>query len=249
MKKPIIGITCSIRPGNRKRRFPTPYAFEYLNFPYHQAIEKAGATPVLLSNLLDLESIDDILGLLDGLLMSGGGDVFPRFYQQQVKAKLISTAMQRDEFEIKLAQKAHKERIPVLGICRGAQVINVAFGGSLLQDFKLKPGYLDHTRKGRNLYLRKHQVEVKEDTLLFSIVKKKKVTVNTSHHQMIGELAPVFEVSARSAKDQVIEAIEYRSRLILGVQWHPEVMKDISSNRIFKWLIDQARGRWSKKRS
>lgn len=239
MKKPVIGITCSMREEDKKREFPTAYAFEYLNRPYHQAVEKAGGLPIFLPNLENLKLIEDILSLTNGLLVSGGGDVSPKLYNQKVKAKLIPPVRERDEFEMELIQQAGKRKLPILGICRGMQVINVAFGGSLYQDFKLNPTYLNHRRRG-NLYLRKHEMKIEKNSQLYSIIRKDKLTVNTSHHQMIDMLSPDFKVSAVSVEDKVIEAIEHKTKPILGVQWHPEVMGDLDSKKIFKWLINRA---------
>jgi putative glutamine amidotransferase len=239
MKKPVIGITCSMRKEDKKREFPTAYAFEYLNRPYSKAVEKAGGLPMLLPNLENLKLIENILSLTNGLLVSGGGDVSPKLYNQEAKAKLIPPIPERDEFEIGLIQKAEKKKLPILGICRGMQVINVAFGGSLYQDFKLNPVYSDHRRRG-NLYLRKHEIRIEKNSLLYLIIRKNRLTVNTSHHQMIDLLSPEFEISAISVKDGVVEAIEHKAKPILGLQWHPEVMRDLSSRKIFKWLINQA---------
>jgi putative glutamine amidotransferase len=239
-KKPIIGITCSMRYQDQNRKFPTPFAFEYLNRPYHRAVEKAGGLPILLPNLENLKLVENILSLIDGLLVSGGGDVLPRFYNQKMKAELISPSGERDRFEIELIRQAQKRNLPILGICRGTQVINVALGGTLYQDFKLNRSYLDHTREGENLYLKKHNIKIKKESLLYSLVKKDALFVNTSHHQMVDKLSPNFNISAQSAKDKAIEAIEHKTKPILGVQWHPEVMKSTHSQKIFRWLVCQA---------
>ena len=241
MKKPVIGITCSIRYADKNRDFSVIYNIEYLNRPYFEAIEEAGGIPILLPNFNNPKLIKDVLSLVDGLLFSGGNDIYPESYYQNRKAKLTYPTLERDRFEMELFDQAQKNGLPILGICRGMQLMNVAFGGTLWQHFRLNPEYLNHARKDTNLRPRKHVIGIEKESLLYRIVREGVVTVNTSHHQMIDELALDFKVSAKSVKDDVIEAIEHKNKPILGVQWHPETMKGLSSKRIFKWLVEEGR--------
>ncbi len=179
--------------------------------------------------------------VIDGLLISGGNDVDPQFYREKKKARNLNLTKERDLFEIALVRRARRKNIPVLAICRGMQLVNVAFGGTLYQDFSFENRFLDHTLKGSLLYNKKHSVVIQGKTKLHSIIKKKRIDANTSHHQMVKKVAPGFLVNARSQKDQVIEGIETKdASFLICVQWHPELMKDKSSRLLFDALIRAA---------
>ena len=246
MAKPIIGITCSMDYGNKKRDYPTTHAFDYLNRSYYEAVERSGGVPLALPNTKRLNLIDQMLSVIDGLLISGGNDVDPQFYKERKGAKNLDLTKERDLFEIALVKKARRKKIPILAICRGMQMVNVAFSGTLYQDFSFEKKFLDHTLKGSLLYNKKHSVVIQGKTKLNSIIKKKRIDVNTSHHQMVKKVAPGFLVNARSEKDEVIEGIETKDdSFLICVQWHPELMKDKSSRLLFDTLISAA----SKQRS
>jgi putative glutamine amidotransferase len=241
MSKPIIGITCSMEYDDKARKYPTAYAFDYLKRSYYEAVEKAGGVPLILPNTKRLNLIDQMLKVIDGLVISGGSDVDPHFYGEKKKAKNLKLTPERDLFEIALVRKARRKKIPILAICRGIQLVNVAFGGTLYQDFSLEKKFLDHTLEGSSLYNKKHSVIIRRNTKLYSIIRKEKINVNTSHHQMAKKIAPGFIVSAWSEKDQVIEGIETRDdNFLVCIQWHPELMKDRSSRLLFDSLIEAA---------
>ncbi|MCK4385961.1 MAG: gamma-glutamyl-gamma-aminobutyrate hydrolase family protein, partial [candidate division Zixibacteria bacterium] len=230
MSKPIIGITCSMEYENKDRKYPTTYAFDYLKRSYYEAVERSGGVPLILPNTKKQNPIDQMLKIIDGLLISGGGDVDPYFYKEKKKAKNLNLTKERDLFEIALTRKARRKKIPILAICRGMQLVNVAFGGTLYQDFSFEKKFLDHTLKGSLRYNKKHTVVIREETKLYSIIGKKRINVNTSHHQMVKIIAPGFIVNAWSEKDAVIEGIETKDdSYFICVQWHPELMKDKSS--------------------
>ena len=154
----------------------------------------------------------------------------------------MSITRQRDLFEIALVRKAKEVRIPVLAICRGMQLVNVAFGGNLYQDFRMDETFLDHTLKGSARYRKRHAVTIREGTKLFGVIGKKKLMANTSHHQMVKKVAPGFVATAWSEKDGVIEAIESRDdQFLVCVQWHPELMKDRGSKSLFDSFVRSAR--------
>jgi putative glutamine amidotransferase len=241
MSKPIIGITCSMEYDDKARKYPTAYAFDYLKRSYYEAVEKAGGVPLILPNTKKLKLIDQMLRVIDGLVISGGSDVDPHFYGEKKEAKNLKLTPERDLFEIALVRKARRKKIPILAICRGIQLVNVAFGGTLYQDFSLEKKFLDHTLEGSSLYNKKHSVIIRRNTKLYSIIRKEKINVNTSHHQMAKKIAPGFIVSAWSEKDQVIEGIETRDdNFLVCIQWHPELMKDRSSRLLFDSLIEAA---------
>ena len=260
MSKPIIGITCSMEYEDKKRKYPTAYAFDYIKRSYYEVVEKSGGVPVVLPNTKRTELVDRFSNIVDGLIISGGNDVDPVFYGERRKAKNLNITRERDLFEIALVRKAKAKRVPILAICRGMQLVNVAFGGSLYQDFSfrmnsslgLSPSgrsqdesfekkFLDHTLEGSALYHKKHPVIIQKESKLFRIIGRRKIMVNTSHHQMVKKVAPKFIATAWSEKDGVVEAIELvDDNFLLCVQWHPELMKDRSSKALFDSLIQSA---------
>ena len=241
MPKPIIGITCSMEYDNKERKYPTAYAFDYLKRSYYEAVEKSGGVPLILPNTKKLQLVDQILKAVHGLVISGGSDVDPYFYGEKKRAKNLKLTKERDLFEIALVRKARKKKIPILAICRGIQLVNVAFGGTLYQDFSFEKKFLDHTLEGSLRYDKKHSVVLQEKTKLYSIIGMKKIDVNTSHHQMVKKIAPGFILSAWSEKDEVIEGIEAKDdNFLICVQWHPELMKEKSSELLFDSLITAA---------
>jgi putative glutamine amidotransferase len=249
MKKPVIGITCAMEYDDENRDYPVRFAFDFLKRQYYQAIEMAGGMPILLPNIENLELIDELIQILNGLLVSGGWDIDPSFFGQEFHPKSQKIRKERDFFEISLVRKARQNKIPILGICRGLQLINVAFGGTLYQDLSLVDrGVLqyasiyDHSNQGKFDYKKKHLVEIKEKTKLFSIIKQKTIEVNTSHHQVIKDLAPGFLISAL-AEDKVIEGIESeKDDYLVGIQWHPEVAYENKISRaIFESLVEAAK--------
>ena len=247
MKKPIIGITCSIEEKeDRNRKYPLVYPFDYVKRQYYLAIEKAGGVPVLLPNLVNITLIDEILNLLDGLLMSGGYDVHPQYFGEEILRSNVKITPDRDRFELALVRKARDKGIPILGICRGHQLINVAFGGTLYQDISLRKEFtLEHKIKQSSRFKKRHQVIIKEGSKLFSILRKKEIEVNTSHHQLIKKIAPGFAASALSKEDGVIEALESpEDNYLLSVQWHPEVSyNEKNSKLLFASLIESSKKR------
>lgn len=244
MRKPVIGITCSIEEKeDRKRKYPLAYPFDYLKRHYYLAIEKAGGVPVILPNLENSSLIDSILKLLNGLVFSGGYDIHPKYYGEGKLHKSVRLTPERDRFELTLAKKARAKRIPILGICRGHQLVNAAFGGTLYQDWKLREATSDHGIGKSLLYSKKHKVIIKKDSKLFSILGKKEIEVNTSHHQIIKKVAPGFVATAWSKEDGVVEALEsVKDRYLISVQWHPEVdYAEKNSRLLFSSLIENAK--------
>lgn len=240
--RPIIGITCSMECQDRERKSPTASAFDYLKKYYYEAVERSAGVAVLLPNTKRMDRIQKYLGVVDGILVSGGNDVDPIFYGERRKAGNLSITRERDLFEIALVRRAKTRRVPILAICRGMQLVNVAFGGNLYQDFRFGEDFLDHTLKGSARYRKRHPVTIQEGSKLFGVIGKKKIMVNTSHHQMVKKVAPGFAATAWSKRDGVIEAIESNDDLyLLCVQWHPELMIDRNSKALFDSLVQFAR--------
>ncbi|HVP36564.1 MAG TPA: gamma-glutamyl-gamma-aminobutyrate hydrolase family protein [Terriglobales bacterium] len=247
MKKPVIGITCSIEEKeDRNRKYPQVYPFDYVKRQYYFAIEKAGGMPIILPNLYDLSLVDNILETVDGLLFSGGYDLDPKNYGEDKPHRSVKITPGRDRFELSLVKKARERNIPIFGICRGCQIINVAYGGTLYQDISLRKEFtLEHKIKQSSRYKKRHPIVIKEGSKLFSILRKKEIEVNTSHHQLIKEIAPGFVVSAFSKEDGVVEALESpEDDYLLSVQWHPEVPYDEKNSiLLFRSLVESSKKR------
>ncbi len=228
--------------GDKRRKYPTAYAFDYLKRSYYEAVEKSGGVAVILPNTKRLELVDKHLNIVDGLIISGGNDVDPVFYGERKKVKNLSVTRERDSFEIALVRKAKAKQIPILAICRGMQLVNVALGGSLYQDFSFDEKFFDHTLEGSAVYNKRHPVIIQKGSKLFHIIGKSKIMVNTSHHQMVRKIAPGLVARAWSEKDEVVEAIESKDdHFLLCVQWHPELMKDRGSKALFDSLVQSAK--------
>jgi putative glutamine amidotransferase len=239
---PIIGITCSMEYDQKGRKYPTAYAFDYLKRSYYEAVERAGGIPLILPNAKQRKNVLPLLNLMDGLLISGGNDVDPVFYGEKREAKNLSITPERDVFELSLVKKAKAMKIPLLAICRGMQLLNVAFGGNLYQDFSTEKKFRDHTLEGSTIYKKRHAIVIQKESKLYDIIRNGKIMVNTSHHQMVKKIGKGLIATAWSEEDEVIEAIETeRGQLLLGVQWHPELTKDRNSEVLFDWLIQSAR--------
>jgi len=215
---------------------------------YLRAIENAGGEPILIAR----PSKDELIDLVknsDGLLLSGGDDISPEYYGETLRpysGKLDPT--KRDYCEIILLEHAYAKKIPILGICRGLQMINVFLGGTLHQDIAHeaidleKHNYFTHedgTRIPRDH--RAHNINIALDSLLYRITKKDTLFVNSLHHQGIKIIGKKLRPVAHTADGLIegIEGIDYP--LLLGVQWHPEELKDDESQVIFQYFVDAAR--------
>jgi putative glutamine amidotransferase len=243
MKKPVIGITCYLDYDDPKRKYPFIFAFDYVKRQYYLGIQNAGGIPVILPNIDKLSLVDHYIRILDGLLLAGGGDVHPSFYHQKIKANNLSIKKERDRFEIVLAKKAIKKKLPILGICRGLQVINIASGGDLFQDLSFrKEKTLNHRPEKVIRFKRKHKVKIKEDSKLFSIIRRKEIVVNTSHHQIIKNMGAGL-ISSAWSEDGVIEALEGKGKdFLISVQWHPEAMLEHpSSKSLFRAFVNECK--------
>jgi putative glutamine amidotransferase len=223
-RKPIIAITPSIQ---RKGEEFADRSLS-LSLCYTQAIELAGGVPLVAPLTKDSGTIGRFLDSVDGLMLTGGGDVDLRFYDRTVspalKKILGGVDTLRDEMELALIRQAHRRGTPVLGICRGHQVMNVAFGGTLLVDIPSEVGRkIRHSRSDRKNDP-VHEVAIEPGSRLASIFGAERLGVNSSHHQAVGRLGKGLLVSARSA-DGVIEGIETTDgQFTVGVQFHPERM-------------------------
>jgi len=174
-KKPLIGIILGQARRVENSRFPTRHEFDYLGKAYHYAVEKTGGLPIGLFNTYNEEIAAEYLEAIDGLIFTGGPDISSRYFGQEPHPKSSRPAKVRDKFEINLIRSAIKREIPILCICRGHQLLNVALGGTLYQDLKLFPGKtLEHAER-RNAVNIEHYVNINRDSILYSIVKKHRI--------------------------------------------------------------------------
>jgi len=231
---PIIGITCA-QDNALGRVFLADY--------YYRAIENAGGSPVLLPPVRNAEKIRSIVERIDGLLLSGGSDVDPVFFGEEPLPGTGEITPERDWMEITATQTALAAGLPVLGICRGIQVLNIAAGGNIYQDIRGTVAKIKHNQEAPRWYAT-HSVKILPESLLADITARTSLRVNSFHHQAVRDVAPGFRAVAWAA-DGIIEAIEYRSpdaRFALGVQWHPEVMweRETAHYRLFARFVAAA---------
>ncbi len=234
---PLIGVTTSITIGKVPER-------AYVNSAYLGAIQQAGGVPVILPPQLSSASLARLLRGLDGLLLTGGGDIDPALFGEAPHATLSEVAPVRDTLESSAVQVALERRLPILAICRGIQLLNVALGGTLFQDVGTDPGtQLVHSqREPRDQPT--HKVRLQAGSRLAETLGTDELEVNSMHHQAVKTLGAGLSAVAW-APDQIIEGVEVTdsSRFVLGVQWHPEELCGDSepARRLFAALVRSAR--------
>ncbi len=214
--KPIIGITCDYDYTLEDNKAYGGYV---------RAIARFGGLSVLLPANSVVEDIPQILEFLEGILIIGGDDIAPSFFGESPHSKLGEVNPYRDKFEIELTRQAISNDMPILGICRGIQVINVAMGGTLYQDIEsqFEGTCICHRQRAPKWY-GIHEVYLNHQSRISNVFGHHAIQVNSFHHQAVKDIAPGFDVVGH-ASDGVIEAIEGRDRLFtVGVQWHPERM-------------------------
>ena len=230
---PVIGITGNVTEGNLS-----------LLSGYFKSIVAAGGIPMVIPPYEDTSLMIEMLGRIDGLLLSGGADLNPLFLNEQPVEALHNINPWRDRQELLLVRLAANRQIPILGICRGIQVMTAALGGKLYQDIntQMEGQHIKHSQDLDRAYA-SHTVTLEPDSILAKLFNTETLAVNSFHHQAVKEPAPGFRVTAR-ATDGVIEAVEsteYKS--MLGVQWHPEcfiVNHDEYMLPLFDWLIKES---------
>jgi putative glutamine amidotransferase len=211
---------------------------ETVNRVYVDAVVAAGGVPIVLP-VLDASLVPTLLESIDGLILSGGGDISPRFYGQEPAPELDVVDEGRDVFELALVHEALERHLPVLGVCRGHQLVNVALGGTLIQHV----GSLSdvaHQEKERPSDVM-HEVHITAGSLLAAVVGTETLGVNTLHHQAVSESGAGLQVVARST-DGLVEGVEGVGDLrVLGVQWHPELLQARPGHLdLFRWVVTEA---------
>lgn len=239
-KYPVIGISGNLLI-DEGGMFPG-YERAYVNNDYIQSVAMCKAVPYIVPMVYDDELIKEQVSNIDALILSGGQDVNPLMWGEEPHNKLGSIMPKRDTFDMKLLKYALEMKKPVLGICRGEQMINVAEGGSLYQDLSLIEGsYIKHNQQHLS-NIPTHTAQIKEGTKLYEILGEKEVLVNSFHHLGVNKVAPGYIISA-VAKDGLVEAIEKEGdEFVIGIQWHPEMMTKDCDNmkKIFKALVKKA---------
>jgi putative glutamine amidotransferase len=215
---PVVGLpTLAIPPGLKPARFG-------INQSYVRALVAAGCAPLLIPLLDDDDRLRAIYERLDAMVFPGGADVEPREYGEAPIGDLNEVESGRDRVELTLARWAFDDDLPVLGICRGQQLLNVALGGTLYQDLRCQDvtatEHADKDGRARDQMI--HRVRIDPDSQLAQLIDQTVVEVNSLHHQAIKDVAPPLRITGRS-EDGVIEAVEAPDRrFLLAVQWHPE---------------------------
>lgn len=234
--KPIIGLTCSI-DNKVSRRFNT------VNYTYINAIIKAGGVPVIIPILEEPSEIDKYINMIDGLILTGGEDVSSLVFGENPVREVTQTCYERDDMEFALFNEAYDKGIPMVGICRGLQLANIALGGDIYQDiYSQVPDVLGHVSSYRVEYGH-HLIDIKEDSILYDILGKETVAVNSLHHQSIRKLGKNLKISAK-AQDGIVEAMESTNdKFFLGFQFHPEAMieKNKEFLKIFERFIEECK--------
>jgi putative glutamine amidotransferase len=239
--KPVLGITPDFE--NETGTGPDKKAARYILWErYVSAVVEAGGAPMILPYVRMPEEVDLYLDRIDGLIVTGGAfDIDPAHYGETWGTAKGTVKETRTAFEMMITRGALERNFPILGICGGEQLLNVLFKGSLYQDILAQvDGAMNHERKKEKEPL--HAVKVLPGTLLETIVGRKTLQVNSSHHQAVREIGEGLRVNAVS-EDGIIEGIESgRHRFVLGVQWHPEAQSESEPlcRRIFDALIDAA---------
>lgn len=240
MSKPVIGVTTSFEDRDHLEN-------QIVNPLYVQAVEKAGGEPKILNFLTPLEQIPQVLSGLDGVLLIGGGDYEPELYGCTREEECGESCIIKDHFELELTRRAVEMGVPVLGVCRGVQTINVAMGGTLYQHVPTLTGRLHQQLKGNTYW---HDVEILPGTTMEALVGCSVIATNSYHHQAAWRIGSGLRAGAMS-RDGLVESLESLpgQSWIFGLQWHPErtVETDIYSLRFFRTLVEQARKRQARR--
>jgi putative glutamine amidotransferase len=243
MKTPVVGITSFCDCEHNKK-------YTKIRCSYINAVYRAGGTPIVIPPFDSTTHLKEYIDLVDALVLSGGEDVAPASYGENKVIELENINPDRDRWEISLFNEAYQAEIPILGICRGMQLINVSLGGSLYQDidhqlnceFSHLP--LDSKRR-ENLEYVSHKVKILKNTFLNKILNEDHLDVNSHHHQAIKRISERLIVAAKS-ECGIIEAVENKAEpFLIGVQWHPEDLIDNYSSfiNLFSELVKAAKNK------
>ena len=224
----IIGITATLKEDIDEIAERPLGRFVRADLDYVEGVAGAGGAPVVLPPAGDERSAEAVIRSLDGLLLSGGSDLDPGYYGEEPVAEIGVTLPERDAFEMALVGMALRRGMPVFGICRGMQVLNVALGGTLYQDLPSQWEWdvLKH-RQETPKWQPTHEVRVRDGSYIAEVMGCEVVKVNSYHHQGVRALAEGLVVAGRSSDGviEAVEAVDLSERWLLGVQWHAEAMR------------------------
>jgi len=234
--KPIIGLNCDLFISEEDKVKKSRISSNYYN-----AVKDAGGIPVLIPILEKKEDMKQVLETVDGIIFIGGRDINPKFYGQKKHKNTNLLVRERNIFDLEMAKLAISMDKPTLAICLGTQVLNVASGGTLIQDIPtmVKTEIKHSFGKIRKLA---HTIKITRGTLLYKILKSDEIKVNSSHHQSIKDVGKDFKINA-VASDGIIEGIENEKKsFVLGVQWHPETIYKYKHHfLLFQALVNAAK--------
>ncbi len=233
-KAPVIGITTTLKNNVLS-----------VGYDYAKAVMMEGGIPLLIPSTDDPALIERITELIDGLLMTGGADVHPSYYGHEPHEKLEEVNNERDRFELLLFRKAYQRDIPIFGICRGMQIINIAMGGTLWQDIPSEFNSNINHRKKDDSTIPAHEISILPKSYAAKIFGTTRTGVNSRHHQCVKDVAPGLKITAWS-NDQVPEILEgYPEKKIFAIQSHPEIFtvhhSDEVMPRFFKTFIKECK--------
>ena len=235
-KKPLIGLTLDLENSKSYSKFPW-YAIRQ---NYCNTISKMGGIPIPL--VYDINSINTIIEKLDGFIITGGAfDINPSYFSERKKFNNIITKDIRTDYEIKLCNKILKNNFPLLGICGGQQLINVIYGGSLIQDInkEINTNIKHEQPNPRNQT--SHTVRIIQNTYLSNIISKNIIKVNSAHHQAVKNTGLGLKINAQ-AEDGIIEGIEDPSlNFCIGLQWHPEFLIEKNDIQVYEEFISKSK--------
>lgn len=216
-----------------------------LHVSYVKAVREAGGIPILAPITNEIEEIKEYVSMCDGILLPGGEDISPIYLNEEPVCGIGSVDVERDTFELELYKMAVLNKKPILGICKGSQIIAVANKGSIYQDIVTQiPSIYEHSQPEEQLDEVFHSVVLEEDSVLYKIFKKKIIKVNSWHHQAIKSVGNNLKIIGK-ALDNVIEAIESKDGTVLGVQWHPELLieKYPEQLEIYKYFVEKCKNK------
>lgn len=241
--KPVIAIASGIKKNKEAGIFEGEL-YSYITEEYVKAVEMCNGLPFIIPLQKEKEDVERLLTMADGVILPGGNDIDPAFYHEKPIPECGEIFHEVDQLYLWVIELAEKLNKPLLAICKGHQMLNVAYGGNLYQDLHIQKEFvIDHSQSIPR-HLSSHEVRIKKDSLLYDIFQKK-ANVNSFHHQAIHKLADAFEAVATS-EDGIIEAIfKKEGSWMLGIQWHPEMMAaaDEKMKAIFQLFIDQCQKR------
>jgi putative glutamine amidotransferase len=243
MPAPLIGVSTSVTIDEAPER-------AYVNTAYLRAVEQAGGVPVLLAPRISPATRDALWERLDGLVLTGGGDIDPSRLGEPAHPKTSLVSPDRDALELELVDRAMRDDVPLFAICRGLQVVNVALGGTLHQHVPDVFGAaVQHSQEDKR-DVATHEVKLQlEGTRLGTILGASELRVNSFHHQAVQRLGRDLK-DVGWAPDNVIEALEHadHDRFVVAVQWHPEELigHDRAARALFTAVVEAARGRTSR---